>query len=118
MADLLSTIWGLWEGRPPAAAVPRPVYLSGPSASRAAGGRREPFGYDWVPFGIVGRLVVTSAAFRSSLRVNGAAGFVVSRPGRPFSVAGFTFAGGRVVEIDLLADPDRLRELDLTVLDH
>jgi RNA polymerase sigma-70 factor, ECF subfamily len=33
-------------------------------------------------------------------------------------VAGFTFAGGRVVEIDLLADPDRLRELDLTVLDH
>jgi hypothetical protein len=49
--------------------------------------------------------------------VNGAAGVVVSRPGRPLAVAGFTVADG-IVEIDLLADPARLRELDLTVLDH
>jgi hypothetical protein len=32
-------------------------------------------------------------------------------------VAGFTVAHGKIVEIDLLADPARLRELDLTVLD-
>jgi RNA polymerase sigma factor (sigma-70 family) len=49
--------------------------------------------------------------------VNGAAGFVVAPGGRPVAVAGFTVAGGRVVEIDLLADQARLRELDLTVLD-
>jgi RNA polymerase sigma-70 factor (ECF subfamily) len=32
-------------------------------------------------------------------------------------VAGFTVAGGKIAEIDLLADPERLRALDLTVLD-
>jgi hypothetical protein len=30
---------------------------------------------------------------------------------------GFTVAGGRIVEIDSITDPARLRELDLTVLD-
>jgi RNA polymerase sigma factor (sigma-70 family) len=49
--------------------------------------------------------------------VNGAAGVVVARRGRPLAVAGFTVAHGQIVEIDLLADPARLRELDLTVLD-
>jgi hypothetical protein len=49
--------------------------------------------------------------------VNGAAGLVVAPRGRPVAVAGFTVAHGRIVEIDLLADPARLRELDLTVLD-
>ena len=48
--------------------------------------------------------------------VNGAAGFVVAPEGRLFAVAGFTVAEGRIVEIDLLADPERLREIDLTVL--
>jgi RNA polymerase sigma-70 factor, ECF subfamily len=50
--------------------------------------------------------------------VNGAAGFVVARRGRPVAVAGFTVAHGKIVEIDLLADPARLRELDLTALDE
>jgi RNA polymerase sigma factor (sigma-70 family) len=49
--------------------------------------------------------------------VNGAAGFVVAPGGRPVAVAGFTVTRGKVVEIDLLADPERLRELDLTLLD-
>jgi len=49
--------------------------------------------------------------------VNGAAGVVSVRDGRPFSVLGFTVAGGRIVEIDILADPERLARLDLTVLD-
>lgn len=49
--------------------------------------------------------------------VNGAAGVVATREGRPFSVLGFTVAGGRIVEIDILADPDRLSRLDLAVLD-
>jgi RNA polymerase sigma factor (sigma-70 family) len=50
--------------------------------------------------------------------VNGAAGAVVIPHGHPFSVMGFTVANGRIVEIDVLADPARLRELDLTVLDE
>jgi RNA polymerase sigma-70 factor (ECF subfamily) len=49
--------------------------------------------------------------------VNGAAGVVVAPHGRPFSVMGFTVAGGRIVEIDALADPERLARLDLTILD-
>ncbi|MEV7037364.1 sigma-70 family RNA polymerase sigma factor [Amycolatopsis sp. NPDC051061] len=49
--------------------------------------------------------------------VNGAAGVVGTRDGRPFSVLGFTVTGGRIVEIDILADPARLERLDLAVLD-
>ena len=49
--------------------------------------------------------------------INGAAGVVVTPKGRPFSVMGFTVVGGRIVAIDALADPERLRALDLTVLD-
>jgi RNA polymerase sigma factor (sigma-70 family) len=49
--------------------------------------------------------------------VNGAAGFVVAPGGRPFAVAGLTVAEGKVVEIDLLNDPARLGELDLTMLE-
>jgi RNA polymerase sigma-70 factor (ECF subfamily) len=48
--------------------------------------------------------------------VNGAAGVVVAPEGRPFSVMAFTVRGGRVAAIDALSDPERLRELDLTVL--
>jgi RNA polymerase sigma-70 factor (ECF subfamily) len=49
--------------------------------------------------------------------VNGAAGFVVARGGRSLAVAGFTVVDGRVVEIDLLADPARLRALDVAAGD-
>jgi RNA polymerase sigma-70 factor (ECF subfamily) len=33
------------------------------------------------------------------------------------AVMGFTVTGGKIVEIDILADPARLRQLDLTVLE-
>jgi RNA polymerase sigma factor (sigma-70 family) len=45
--------------------------------------------------------------------VNGAAGVVVTSNGRPYSVMAFTVAGGRIVAVDVLADPDRLARLDL-----
>jgi RNA polymerase sigma-70 factor (ECF subfamily) len=48
--------------------------------------------------------------------INGAAGVVSMREGRPFSVGAFTVAGGKIVELDILADPERLHRLDLTVL--
>jgi RNA polymerase sigma factor (sigma-70 family) len=49
--------------------------------------------------------------------INGAAGLVSMREGRPFSVGAFTVRGGRIVEFDILADPDRLAKLDLTILE-
>jgi RNA polymerase sigma-70 factor (ECF subfamily) len=49
--------------------------------------------------------------------VNGLPGIVSSRDGRPFSVIGFTVSDGKITEIDVLLDPDRLRQLDLSVLD-
>jgi RNA polymerase sigma factor (sigma-70 family) len=57
------------------------------------------------------------ARFARPALVNGAAGFVVAPRGRPVAVAGFTVSRGRIVEIDVLADRARLRELDLTALD-
>jgi RNA polymerase sigma-70 factor (ECF subfamily) len=45
--------------------------------------------------------------------VNGAAGVVVMRQGRPQSIMGFVVKGGRIVAIDVLADPVRLAHLDL-----
>ena len=51
-------------------------------------------------------------------RINGAAGAVALLDGRPFSVGAFTIRNGRIVEIDILADPERLAALDLTILDE
>jgi RNA polymerase sigma factor (sigma-70 family) len=48
--------------------------------------------------------------------VNGVPGTVSVHEGRPLSVAGFTVRGGRITEINILADPERLRRLDITVL--
>jgi RNA polymerase sigma-70 factor (ECF subfamily) len=49
--------------------------------------------------------------------VNGAAGVVWASQGRPFSVVGFTVRRGRIAEIDVLADPARLEQLDIDVFD-
>ena len=50
--------------------------------------------------------------------VNGNVGVVSRRPdGRLFSVLGFTIAGGKIVEIDILADPERLSRLDLSAIE-
>src|SRR5580693_4399524 len=48
--------------------------------------------------------------------VNGVAGAVTTRDGVAFSVGAFTVRGGKIVALDILADPDRLRSLDLTIL--
>jgi RNA polymerase sigma-70 factor, ECF subfamily len=49
--------------------------------------------------------------------VNGAVGAVSTRDGEPFSVGGFTVRNRKIVAMDILADPARLRQLDLTILD-
>ena len=51
--------------------------------------------------------------------VNGNIGLVCRlADGRLFSVIGFTIAGGKVVEMDILADPDRLNRLDLSAIEQ
>jgi RNA polymerase sigma-70 factor (ECF subfamily) len=71
------------------------------------------------------RAVASQAATFSSsglcnqlVLVNGSLGFVSRRPdGRVFAVIGFTIAGGKVVEMDILADPERLGRLDLSAIE-
>ena len=48
--------------------------------------------------------------------INGTPGVISSRDGRPFSVIGFTVTAGKITEIDVIVDPDRLRQLDLSAL--
>src|SRR5829696_934256 len=51
--------------------------------------------------------------------VNGVPGGVAWAPdGRPFAVLALTVKGGKIVALDVLADPDRLGQLDLTVVAH
>jgi RNA polymerase sigma-70 factor (ECF subfamily) len=57
-----------------------------------------------------------AAANATRMLVNGAPGGVAWLPdGRPFAVLSFTVVRGRIVEIDVLADPERLARLDLGV---
>jgi RNA polymerase sigma factor (sigma-70 family) len=49
--------------------------------------------------------------------INGAAGTVTLRDGEPFAIAGFTVRDGKIVEMDILADPERLAQVDLTLLE-
>jgi len=48
--------------------------------------------------------------------VDGAVGAVWARGGRPRVVFAFEIADGKVVQIDLLADPERLQHLNLEIL--
>jgi len=49
--------------------------------------------------------------------VNGAVGVVVAPRGRLFLVLGLKISGGKISEVEVIADPARLRRLDLAVLD-
>ena len=49
--------------------------------------------------------------------INGAAGFVAFLDGQLFSIAAITVRSGKIVELDFFNDPERLRLLDLTILD-
>ncbi len=49
--------------------------------------------------------------------VNGAVGVVVAPRGRLFLVLGLKISAGKISEVEVIADPARLRRLDLAVLD-
>lgn len=79
-----------------AGAAPGPVVVGSEAvARRALGGGR---------FAVLCRQAV----------VNGAAGIVVARDGRALGVAGMTVRGGRIVEIDLVTDPEKLRRVTVS----
>ena len=88
---------------------------------RSDGGAARP---DLMSFVRGAQTVATQAmAFRqfaetaTRILVNGIPGGVAWAPdGRPFSVVALTVTGGRIVAIDILADPDRLAQLDLEVV--
>src|SRR5262245_45339777 len=64
----------------------------------------------------VARMAISGARGSGSLLavlVNGAAGALVVENGQATAVMGFTVAGGKVVEIDVITDPDRLARLRL-----
>ncbi|MCW2859204.1 MAG: polymerase subunit sigma-70 [Actinoallomurus sp.] len=55
------------------------------------------------------------ARFARPALINGAVGVVTAPEGRAFSVMGFTITDGKVTELNILADPERLRRLDLSI---
>jgi RNA polymerase sigma factor (sigma-70 family) len=54
---------------------------------------------------------------RHPVLVNGAAGLVCMLEEKLFSVMAFMVSGGKITEIDIVRDPERLSRLDLTILE-
>ncbi len=63
------------------------------------------------------RAFSANARFAEPALVDGAVGIVVAPEGRLALVLRFGVVGDKITEIDIEADPDRLRGLDLAVLD-
>ncbi|WP_394361660.1 sigma-70 family RNA polymerase sigma factor [Amycolatopsis sp. SB7-3] len=87
-------------------------------ADKAAGPSRE-------PIFLRGASVVARGAAAASVRaavtqlalVNGGIGLVMADEGRPAVVLAFAFVDGKISEIDVIADRERVRGLDLVMVD-
>jgi RNA polymerase sigma factor (sigma-70 family) len=92
-----------------------PEVIARGDAGAQAGGPIETRGAEQVARGALSfsRLGV----IRLPVLVNGAAGVVGMLEGKPFAVLAFTVRGGKIAEIDILRDPERLSQLDLTLID-
>ncbi|MFL6058853.1 MAG: sigma-70 family RNA polymerase sigma factor [Rubrobacteraceae bacterium] len=89
------------------------VVLRSDRAALPAGVPREVHG---APAVAKRALVGRARAARPAL-VDGAVGVVVAPRGRLLMVLDFKIRGGKIVEIDAVADPERLNQLDLALLD-
>jgi RNA polymerase sigma-70 factor (ECF subfamily) len=75
-----------------------------------------------IPTEIRGAEAIAHRAARGGARaaqpalVNGAVGVIVAPRGRLLMVLRFTITHGKIVEMEAVADPDRLRQLDLAIL--
>jgi RNA polymerase sigma factor (sigma-70 family) len=87
------------------------VVLRADLAAVAAGASPELRGADAVARTFSGR-----ARFAQPALVNGAVGAVWAPGGRPRVIFGMTIARGRIVEISLVADAERVRQIDLEIL--
>ena len=56
------------------------------------------------------------ARFARPVMINGGPGFLVARDGEALALMAVTVHDGRITEMDVLADPDRLARLDLTAV--
>lgn len=90
------------------------VVLRADAAAMPAGSPREVRGAPMVAKGALG--FAARAWFAQPALVNGAVGVVVAPRGRLLVVLGFGFAGGKITAIDVIADPGRLRQLDLALV--
>jgi RNA polymerase sigma-70 factor (ECF subfamily) len=88
------------------------VVLRADAATVQTGAESEVHGADAVARTFAGR----ARAARLAL-VDGAAGLVWSQGGQPRVVFGFTLTGGTITGIEMVGDPDRLRQLDVAMLD-
>jgi RNA polymerase sigma-70 factor, ECF subfamily len=98
------------------------VALLDPDVVLRADGSASPDGESRVLRGaesVAGGALMFSGRVRFSqpALVNGAVGVVVAPRGLLFIVLGFAFADQKIAEIDVIADPARLRELDLAALE-
>jgi len=85
------------------------VAAVGPGGTREVRGARN-----WAKGAIV---AARGARFAQPALVGGRVGLVVAPRGRLFRVLSFTFAGGKIAQVEVIGDPARLRELELAVLD-
>jgi hypothetical protein len=89
------------------------VVLRADSGAVLAVGSREVHGAPEV----AKRAVKERARAARPALVNGAVGVVVAPRGRLLMGLSFTISGGKIVGIDAIGDPARLRQLDLALLD-
>ncbi len=90
------------------------VVVRADQGAEAAGALREIRGAAEVARSAIG--YASLGLLQQPALINGVAGLVSTLDGQPQAVGAFTVRGGKVVALDILADPARLRELDLTVL--
>jgi RNA polymerase sigma-70 factor (ECF subfamily) len=78
-----------------------------------------------VPITVRGAAAVAGGARAASARsrygrvvlVNGAPGLIMAPRGQLLIALAFTFSGDKIIQIDVIGDPDRLATLDLALLD-
>src|SRR5207248_1117791 len=87
------------------------IVLRADPAAVQAGAAQEVRGTAAVAATFAGRARAAQLAL-----INGAAGAVWAPGGQPRVVFAFTITRGKIVAIDLIADPARRRQLDLAVL--
>jgi len=61
---------------------------------------------------------VKEVQFARPAIVDGSVGIILAPRGQLFTVIRCTVTAGKIVEMDVIADPDRLRQLELAVLDN